>query len=80
MDRIVITCKKCGRPLAAIAGTKTRRCAACGATTKIPLATQDKPVPIKAAREVATSMAKKPEQSGTTAVIKRRVIKEREDE
>lgn len=79
MDRIIIACKQCGRPLAAIPGTKTRKCAACGATTKIPLVKQEKPVPVKEARDVATSMAKKPEQSGTTAVIKRRVIEPRND-
>ena len=79
MDRILITCKKCGRPLAAIPGTKTRKCAACGASTKIPLAKQETPVPIKEACEVAMSMAKKPEESNTTAVIKRRVAEPRGD-
>jgi len=79
MDRIVINCKKCGRPIAAIPGMKTRKCAACGASNKIPMFKQEKPVPIKAARDVATSMAKKPEQSDTTAVIKRRVAAPRGD-
>ncbi|HME51038.1 MAG TPA: hypothetical protein VKM55_02360 [Candidatus Lokiarchaeia archaeon] len=67
MDRIVIAFKKCGRPLSAISGTKTRICVACGATTKIPLFKQEKPVPIKEAREMATSMAKKPEEPNKTA-------------
>ncbi|HME53106.1 MAG TPA: DUF1922 domain-containing protein [Candidatus Lokiarchaeia archaeon] len=79
MDRIIINCKKCGRPLAAIPGMKTRKCAACGASTKIPLIKQERPVPIKEARDVATNMAKKPEQMGTTAVIKRRVAEPRGD-
>jgi len=80
MDRIVVTCKKCGRPIAAIPGMKTRKCAVCGAVNKIPLFKQEKPVPIKEARAVATSMAKKPEQSNKTVVIKRRVIEPRDDE
>ncbi|HME55372.1 MAG TPA: hypothetical protein VKM55_24400 [Candidatus Lokiarchaeia archaeon] len=62
-----------------IPGTKTRKCAVCGATTKISLVKQDKPVPAKEARDVATSMARKPEQSDTTAVIKRRVAAPRGD-
>lgn len=79
MDRIVITCKKCGRPIAAIPGMKTRKCAVCGAVNKIPLFKQEKPVPIKVAREVVTSLAKKPEESNKTAVIKRRVAEPRGD-
>jgi len=77
MDRIIIPCKQCGRPLAAIPGTKTRKCAACGASTKIPLVKQEKPVPAKEARDVATRMAKKPEESNKPAVIKRRVAEPR---
>ena len=79
MDRIIIICKQCGRPIAAIPGTKTRKCAVCGAANKIPLFKQEKPVSIKAAHEVATSMAKKPEESNKTAVIKCRVAEPRGD-
>ena len=50
-----------------------------GASNKILLFKQKKLVPIKEARDVATSIAKKPEQSGTTAVIKRRVAAPRDD-
>ncbi|HME51786.1 MAG TPA: hypothetical protein VKM55_06185 [Candidatus Lokiarchaeia archaeon] len=70
MDRIVVNCKKCGRPLVAITGTKARKCAACGTTTRIPLNNQIKAVPIKDAIAVAAGMAKKTESSGEPAVIK----------
>ncbi len=73
MDRIVIQCKQCGRPLAALPAMKSRKCAACGATTKVLAIQREQAVPIA---NIAEKVAAKAKQSqfdpGKTTIIKRR--------
>lgn len=76
MDRMVIPCKQCGRPLAALPTMASRKCAACGATTRIPAARRAQPLSPDAARD-AISAGAKPAQldPGKTIVVKRRAAK-----
>jgi hypothetical protein len=46
MDMIVIPCKKCGCPLSALPTMQSRKCAACGATTKVLAFQREQAVPI----------------------------------
>nr|MDO8113082.1 hypothetical protein [Candidatus Sigynarchaeota archaeon] len=78
MDRIILMCKKCGRPLVATVAMKTRKCAACGAINPIHAFRREHPVPISEAADVATAKAKKTEEPGKPAVIKRRIVKQNE--
>ena len=75
MDRIILTCKKCGRPLVATVAMKTRKCAVCGAINPIHAFQREHPVPVSEAAGAATTKAKKTEEPGTPAVIKRRTAK-----
>ncbi|NMC08687.1 MAG: hypothetical protein GYA24_25985, partial [Candidatus Lokiarchaeota archaeon] len=61
MDRIVIPCSKCGRPLAALPTMARRKCAACGATTKIAPAQRAQAIPIKDLGEKLAASAKQPQ-------------------
>jgi ribosomal protein L37E len=73
MDRIVITCKQCGRPLSALPTMKSRKCAACGVTTKVLAFQREQAVPIGESAAVATGKARKTQfDPGKTAVVKRR--------
>jgi len=81
MDRIVIQCKNCGRPLAALPTMKTRKCAACGAKTKVLAFQREKAVPIADAAEKVATKAKKPQlDPGKTTVVKRRAARPITDE
>ena len=75
VDRIVFTCRKCGRPLVATVAMKTRKCAACGALNPIHAVRRERPVPISEAASVATAKARKTEEPGKPAVIRRRTAK-----
>ena len=76
MDRIVITCKQCGRPLAVLPAMKTRKCAACGTTTKVLAFQREQAVPAADAAEKIMAKAKRPQlDPGKTAVVKRRAAK-----
>jgi LSD1 subclass zinc finger protein len=81
MDRIVIQCKKCGRLLSALPTMKSRKCAACGATTKVLAFQREKAVPIRESAEAATGKAKKMQfDPGKTTVVKRRAARSIADE
>jgi hypothetical protein len=76
MDRIVIQCKQCGRPLVALPTMKSRKCAACGATTRILAFQRERPVQLRDAAEEATSKAKRPQlDPGKTTIFKRRATR-----
>ncbi len=76
MDRIVIQCKQCGRPLVALPTMKSRKCAACGATTKILALQRERPVSLRDAAEEAAGKAKRPQlDPGKTTVVKRRATR-----
>ena len=81
MDRIVIQCRKCGRPLAVLPTMKTRKCAACGATTRVLAFQREQAVPIADAAEKVASKAKRPQlDPGKTTVVKRRAARPMTDE
>ncbi len=76
MDRIVITCKQCSRPLSALPTMKSRKCAACGATTKILAFQREQAVPIsEAAEKIATKAKRTQFDPGKTVVVKRRAVR-----
>ncbi len=76
MDRIIITCKQCGRPLAALPTKKSRKCSVCGATTKILAFQREQAVPISETAERIATKAKKPQlDPGKTTVVKRRAAR-----
>ncbi len=76
MDRIVITCKECGRPLSALPTMKSRKCAACGATTKVLAFQREQAVPIGEATEKVAAKVKKTQfDLGKTTVVKRRAAR-----
>ncbi len=73
MDRIVITCKQCGRPLSALPTMKSRKCAACGATTKVLAFQREQAIPIGETAEKIAAKAKRIQfDPGKTVVVKRR--------
>jgi LSD1 subclass zinc finger protein len=81
MDRILIPCKQCRRPLSALPTMKTRKCAACGATTTISAFQREKLVASSDAPAIAASRAKKMQvEPGKSTVVKRRVAKPVTDE
>jgi LSD1 subclass zinc finger protein len=72
MDRIVIQCKSCGRPLSVLPTMKARKCAACGANTKIAAFQREQAVPISETAEKVAKKAKKNQiDQGKTVVVKR---------
>jgi LSD1 subclass zinc finger protein len=76
MDRIVITCKQCGRPLSALPTMKSRRCAACGATTKVLAFQREQAVPVGEVAEKVAAKAKRTQfDPGKTVVVKRRAAR-----
>ncbi len=76
MDRIIISCKKCGRPLSALPTMKSRKCAACGATTKVLAFQREQAVPIGEAAEKVAAKAKRTQfDPGKTVIVKRRVAR-----
>ena len=81
MDRIVIQCKRCGRPLVALPAMKTRKCAACGATTRVLAFQREQAIPIADAAEKVAGKARRPRlDPGKTAVVKRRAARPITDE
>ncbi len=81
MDRIVISCKKCGRPLAALPTMKSRKCAACGATTKVLAFQREQAIPVADVAEKVAAKARKPQfDPGKTVVVKRRAARPITDE
>jgi len=81
MDRIVIQCKRCGRPLAVLPAMKTRKCAACGATTRVLAFQREQAVPAAETAEKVASKARRPQlDPGKTAVVKRRAARPVTDE
>ncbi|MEX2719656.1 MAG: DUF1922 domain-containing protein [Candidatus Sigynarchaeota archaeon] len=76
MNRIIIQCKQCGRPLVALPAMKSRKCAACGATTKILAFQRERVVPAADAAEKVAAKAKKPQlDPGKTVIVKRRAAR-----
>ena len=76
MDRIVIQCKQCGRPLVSLSTMKSRKCAACGATTTILAFQRGQAVPIReSAGKVAVKAKKTQLDPGKAAVVKRRAAR-----
>ncbi|MEX2681536.1 MAG: hypothetical protein Q6373_008045 [Candidatus Sigynarchaeota archaeon] len=76
MDRIVIPCKHCGRPLVALPAMKTRKCAACGATTKVLAFQREQAAPIADVAGKVAAKAKKPQlDPGKTVIVKRRAAR-----
>ncbi len=81
MDRIVIQCKQCTRPLSALPTMKSRKCAACGATTKILAFQREQAIPIgETAEKVAVKAKKTQFDPGKTTVVKRRAARPITDE
>ncbi|NMC04517.1 MAG: hypothetical protein GYA24_04855 [Candidatus Lokiarchaeota archaeon] len=76
MDRIVIPCSKCGRPLAALPTMARRKCAACGATTRITAPQREQAIPISETSGKIAEKAKKARlDPGKTVVVKRRAAR-----
>ncbi len=81
MDRIVIPCKQCHRPLAALLTMKSRKCSACGATTKILAFQREQAVTLGEVAERVAAEAKKTQfDPGKTVVVKRRAARPAADE
>ncbi len=81
LDRIAIRCKQCGRPLATLPTMKSRKCAACGATTKVLAFQRERAIPVAAVAEKMVAKAKKPQlDPGKTVVVKRRAARPITDE
>ncbi len=81
MDRIVITCKQCSRPLSALPTMRSRKCAACGAITKILAFQSEQAIPIgEAAEKIAIKVKRTQFDPGKTMVVKRRAARPVADE
>ncbi|MBN2150940.1 MAG: hypothetical protein JW839_05830 [Candidatus Lokiarchaeota archaeon] len=60
MDTIVIACKRCGRPLVTCPTMKARRCAACGAATRVLAFQREQAIPTSEVAGKVAAKAKEP--------------------